>query len=192
MPRFSKHTVAPRVAPVEPPHDAETAAALEALGAPIALFRIFARRPDRAHGLHGWGRYYLSRRAALSLRHRELVIDRTTRRCGAEYEWGVHVAVFAGKAGLDAEQIRSVVAGGPDDGCWTDPADRAVLRAVDALCSTNDLSDDEWRELAGAVGEEGAVDLLLLCGWYHAISFAARALRLQPEPGTPSFGDYRS
>lgn len=192
MPRFSKHTVAPRVAPVEPPHDAETAAALEALGAPIALFRVFARRPDRAHGVHGWGRYYLSRRAALSLRHRELVIDRTTRRCGAEYEWGVHVAVFAGKAGLDAGQIRSIVAGGPDDDCWTDPADRAVLRAVDALCSANDLSDDEWRELTGAVGEEGAVDLLLLCGWYHAISFAARVLRLPPEPGTPAFGDYRS
>ncbi|MGI5321277.1 carboxymuconolactone decarboxylase family protein [Actinomadura nitritigenes] len=192
MPRFSKQTVAPRVAPVEPPHDAETAAALEALGAPIALFRVFARRPERAHGLHGWGRYYLSRRAALSLRHRELVIDRTTRRCGAEYEWGVHVAVFAGKAGLDAEQIRSIVAGGPDDGCWTDPADRAVLRAVDALCSTNDLSDGEWRELAGAVGEEGAVDLLLLCGWYHAISFAARVLRLQPEPDTPAFSDYGS
>ncbi|MER6807882.1 carboxymuconolactone decarboxylase family protein [Spirillospora sp. NPDC000708] len=192
MPRFSKHTVAPRVAPVEPPYDAETAAALEALGPPIALFRVFARRPDRAHGVHGWGRYYLSRRAALSLRHRELVIDRTTRRCGAEYEWGVHVAVFAGKAGLDAEQIRSIVAGGPDDDCWTDPADRAVLRAVDALCSANDLSDDEWRELTGAVGEEGAVDLLLLCGWYHAISFAARVLRLRPEPGTPAFGDYRS
>lgn len=192
MPRSSQHTAGPRVAPVEPPHDAETAAALEALGAPIALFRVFARRPERAHGLHGWGRYYLSRRAALSLRHRELVIDRTTRRCGAEYEWGVHVAVFAAKAGLDAEQIRSIVDGGPDDGCWTDPGDRAVLRAVDALCSTNDLSDVEWGELAGAVGEEGAVDLLLLCGWYHAISFAARALRLQPEPGTPAFGDYRS
>ncbi|MEU9020161.1 carboxymuconolactone decarboxylase family protein [Actinomadura sp. NPDC048394] len=191
MPRFSKHTVAPRVAPVEPPHDPETAAALEALGPPIALFRVLARRPERAHGVHGWGRYYLSRRTALSLRHRELVIDRTTVRCGAEYEWGVHIAVFAGKAGLDDEQIRSLVAGGPDDGCWTDPADRAVLRAVDALCTANDLSDGQWRELAGAVGDEAAVDLLLVCGWYHAISFAARVLRLRPEPGTPAFADYR-
>jgi uncharacterized membrane protein YfcA len=39
----------------------------------------------------------LSRRAALSLRHRELVIDRTTARCGAEYEWGIHIAVYAAK-----------------------------------------------------------------------------------------------
>jgi len=35
-----------------------------------------------------------------------------------------------------------------------------------------------------AAGEEGAVDLLLVCGWYHAISFVARALRLPLEPGT--------
>src|SRR6202030_4310231 len=78
----------PRVAPVTPPYDADTAAALEVLGPPIGIFRVFARRPDRAHGLAGWGRYYLSRRCALSLRHRELLILRTTARCGAEYEWG--------------------------------------------------------------------------------------------------------
>jgi alkylhydroperoxidase family enzyme len=191
MPRFSKQVpgsnVAPRLAPVEPPYDAETAAALDALGPPLALFRIFARRPERAHGIHGWGRYYLSRRSALTLRHRELVIDRTTARCGAEYEWGVHVAVFAGKAGLDDDQVSSLANGGPGDACWTDPADRAVLSAVDELCDEHDLGDGTWRDLVDEVGEEAAVDLLLLCGWYHAISFVARVLRLPPEPGTPSF-----
>jgi hypothetical protein len=30
----------------------------------------------------------------------------------------------------------------------------------------------------------GAIDLLLLAGWYHAISYAARTLRLPQEPGT--------
>jgi hypothetical protein len=28
-----------------------------------------------------------------------------------------------------------------------------------------------------------------LCGWYHAISLLGRALRLEPEPGTPRFAD---
>jgi hypothetical protein len=32
-------------------------------------------------------------------------------------------------------------------------------------------------------------DLLLLCGCYHAISFAARAVRVEPEPGAPRFAD---
>jgi len=40
--------------------------------------------------------------------------------------------------------------------------------------------------LLDAVGEDAAVDLLLLCGWYHAISFAVNALRLPAEPGTPA------
>ncbi len=174
-----------RAAPIEPPYDAAAAAALEALGAPIALFRVFARRPDRAMAVHGWGSYYLSRRAALTLRQRELVIDRTTARCGAGYEWAIHVARFAGKAGLDAAQLRSLAGGSASDGCW-DEADRAVIAAVDALCDRGDLDDGEWDALARAAGEDGAVDLLLLCGWYHAISFAARALRLPLEPGTES------
>lgn len=189
MLRKSKSTGSPRVLPVEPPYDEETAAALEPLGPPIALFRLFARRPDRARGVYGWGRYYLSRRSALTIRQRELVIDRTTARCGAEYEWGIHVAMFAEKAGLTAAEVRSVTAGDPDDPCWTDPADRAVLRAVDALHERSDLTDEEWAALVSAAGEDGAIDLMLLSGWYHAISYVARATRLAPEPGTPTVAD---
>ena len=170
-----------------PPYDADTAAALEVLGPPIGIFRVFARRPDRAHGIAGWGRYYLSRRCALSLRHRELLILRTTARCGAEYEWGVHVQVFAQKAGLTGEQLRSVTSGSPDDPCWTDPADRAVLHAADALDRDCDLTDADWIWLASHVGDEGAVDTLLICGWYRAISYLARATRLPAEPGAPVF-----
>src|ERR687895_356218 len=140
MPRKSKQA---RIAPLEPPYDHETATALELLGPPIQLFRVFARRPDLARGITGWGRYYLSRRSALT-----------------------------------PAQVRSLAQGGPDDACWTDPADRAVIRAVDELRETSDLTDDTWTELDSTVGEMGALDLLLLCGWYHAISFAVRALRL--------------
>ncbi len=188
MPRNSKQ---PRLDPVEPPYDDATAAAVEALGPPIALFRVFARRPERAQAIHGWGSYYMSRRSALSLRHRELVIDRTTARCQAEYEWGIHVAVFADKAGLTSAQVASLAAGGPDDDCWSEPSDRAVLRAVDALHDTASLSDAAWAELTGPVGEEGAIDLLLICGWYHAIAFVANAVRLPGEPGTPTFAGLR-
>jgi alkylhydroperoxidase family enzyme len=180
MPLKSKQ---PRIAPLEPPFDAGTEDVLERLGPPIQLFRVWARRPELAHGIAGWGGYYFSRRSALSVRQRELVIDRTTALCGADYEWGVHIAAFAGKAGLDAAQIRSLAAGGPADACW-DAADRAVLTAVDELRATADLSDGSWADLVAAVGEDGALDVLLVCGWYHAISFTVRALRLPLEPGT--------
>lgn len=176
-----------RLEPLEAPFDQETAAVIDRLGPPIALFRVFARRPDRARAIQGWGRYYLSRQSALSLRHRELVIDRTTALCGAEYEWSIHVDVYAARAELTAAQTASIAAGDPDDPCWTDAGDRAVLRAVDALHARADLSDDEWDALRAAIGEEGVIDLLLVCGWYHAISFVARAARLPLEPGGPTF-----
>jgi alkylhydroperoxidase family enzyme len=183
MPRNSKQ---PRLQPLEPPYDAAEAEALERLGPPITLFRVLARRPDLARGVSGWGRYYLSRQSALTLRQRELVIDRVVARCGADYEWGVHISVFAEKAGLTAGQVRSLASGAHDDPCWTDPQDRAVLRAVDRLHDTHDLDDATWAALVGGVGEDGALDVLLLAGWYHAISYAVRALRLPMEPGTPT------
>lgn len=144
---------------------------------------MFARRPERATAILGWGRYYLSRRTALTLRQREIVIDRTVALCGAGYEWAIHAATFADKAGLDAAQLRSLASGGASDECW-DEADRAVIAAVDALHERNDLSDDEWHALVRAAGEDGAIDLMLVCGWYHAISSVTRALRLPLEPGT--------
>lgn len=182
MPRNPKQ---PRVEPVAEPHDAATAAALSELGPPIALFGVFARRPDRAQAIAQWGRYYLSRRVALTLRQRELIIDRTTALCSAGYEWGIHVNVFAEKAGLTDAQIASLATGQPTDRCWSDRADATVLQAVDELHLTNDLCEETWDELLATVDEEGAVDLILIAGWYHAISFAVRALRLAQEPGTP-------
>jgi alkylhydroperoxidase family enzyme len=185
MPRNSKQ---PRIDPLEPPYADEQTEALELLGPPIALFRVFARRPDLARGIAGWGHYYLSRRSALTVRQRELVIDRVTARCGADYEWGVHIAVFADKAGLTADQLRSLASGDHRDGCWPDPADRAVLAAVDLLHDTHDLDDSTWAALVEAVGEDGALDVLLVAGWYHAISCSVRALRLPLEPGTAGLG----
>jgi alkylhydroperoxidase family enzyme len=170
MPLIPKH---PRVDPVAPPYDEETSAALDLLGPPIQLFR----------GIAHWGHYYLSRRSALTLRQRELVIDRTTALCGADYEWGLHVAAFAAKADLDAEQIGSLATGGPADGCWN-ATDRAVLEAVDELHATFDLSEEAWATLVAAIGGDATLELILICGWYHAISFTVRALRLPLEPGT--------
>ena len=33
------------------------------------------------------------------------------------------------------------------------------------------------------------LDLMMLCGWYHAISFTANAARVPREPGAPRFAD---
>lgn len=163
--------------------------ALEQMGPPINLFRLFSRNVAMAEAMTHWGSYELSKRLSLPMRTRELVIDRVTARCGAEYEWGVHVAFFGERVGLTDEQVRSLTHGAPEDACWTDE-ERAVLRVVDQLHDTNDVDDATWSAVAEHLTDEQLLDLVLLAGWYHAISFAARAARVPLEDGAPRFVDY--
>lgn len=142
-----------------PPYSTEVA---ERLGAmmpkgvpPIGPFRTFVRNLPMTEAMGTWGAYEPSRRLSLSLRDREIVIDRTTARCGCEYEWGVHIVFFAERAGLTDEQVRSLTHGSGEDACWTDERER----------------------------------LLFLCGWYHAISFAANGAGVALEAAAPRFAD---
>lgn len=183
-----------RIAPLDAPYDDVTGPLLAQMmppGAdPIGLFRTFVRNPTMTAAMRGWGGYELSRDLSISLREREIVIDRTTARCGCEYEWGVHVAFFAEKAGFDAEQIRSLTHGSADDACWS-PAERALIAAVDELHDRSTITDARWRALAEHHAEPELLDILLLAGWYHAISYAANAAAVALEPGAPRFADHR-
>ena len=111
--------MAPRVDPVQPPYPPQVAERLAAMmppgEPPILLFRTFARNLPMTAAMNGWGSYELSRRLSLPMRDREIVIDRTCARCGCEYEWGVHVAFFAGRVGLSGPQVASLAHGGASD-----------------------------------------------------------------------------
>ena len=131
--------------------------------------------------MSGWGSYELSKRLSLSLRDREIVIDRTCARCGCKYERGVHVAFFAERAGLSSEQITSLTKGGASDPCWADERDRLLIEAADALHDSADIGEDLWHQLARLFSEEQLLDLLMLAGWYHAIGFTANGARVACE-----------
>jgi alkylhydroperoxidase family enzyme len=171
------------------PRIALAPSALEAMGPPIALFKLFARNVPMAEAMTGWGRFMLGRQLSVPMRIREIVIDRVTALCGAEYEWGVHVAFYGARIGLTDAQLRSLTHGSPEDPCWT-AAERAVLLVVDQLHATNDVDDEGWAALRSHFSDVQALDLLLLTGWYHAISFVARAARVPYEPGAARFTDY--
>lgn len=183
-----------RIAPLEAPYDADVAARLETMMPPgmppIALFRTFVRNLPMTGAMGGWGSYELSKHLSLSMRQRELVIDRVTARCGCEYEWGVHLMFFAERVGLTLEQQRSLTHGTADDPCWAHD-EATLLRAVDELHEHADISDDTWEELRPILTDEQLLDLLMLAGWYHAISFAANAARVPLEDGAPRFADLR-
>jgi len=95
-----------RIAPLKPPYPPAINEQFDRImrGAPpLMLFRVMAGH-ERA-----WGKFRagsLLDRGPLSLREREIVIDRTCALNKCEYEWGVHVAIFAEAARLTGEQVR--------------------------------------------------------------------------------------
>jgi alkylhydroperoxidase family enzyme len=175
----------PRIVPLEPPFDLATRQRLEKMtppGAPaiLALFRVLAINPTLAERMTGLGGYLLGRHATLSLREREVVIDRVCARCGAEYEWGVHVAAFARAAEFTPQQTAAIANPRADLSALPVP-DRLLVRLVDELHDSSDVSDALWAELAGQWTPAQLIELLVLAGWYHAISYVCRVARVPLE-----------
>ncbi len=186
----------PRIQPLTPPYLPEEATQLSKMMPPgvepIGLFRTFARNLPMSKAMGPWGAYELSRQLSISLRDREIVINRVCARCKCEYEWGVHVAFFAAKAQFNGAQIRSLTHGSSTDPCWETERDRVLISIVDELHDSSDVTDTLWAQSAAIFAADQLLDVLMLTGWYHAISFTARAARVELEVGAPRFSDYNS
>src|SRR5829696_3702213 len=137
----------PRIPPAEPPYEPEIAAALERIMPPgvppLVLFRTMARSPRVFAKMFAGG---LLDKGPLSLRQREIVIDRTTARLGCEYEWGVHIAFFAERVAMDAAQVSAVVHGPANATCWA-ADEQALLVLVDDLVDLRTIRDATWASL---------------------------------------------
>jgi alkylhydroperoxidase family enzyme len=175
-----------RIAPLQPPYAPEIQTQFDAImrGAPpLMLFRVLGTSPRtwakfRAGGLLDTG--------ALSLREREIVIDRTCALTGCEYEWGVHVTIFGKAAGLSDEQIRASIQDGADAACWS-PSEQALIAAVDALHYRATLSDVEFAALKAHHDDAKMLEMILLCGFYRTVSYFANGLALPLEATAARF-----
>ncbi len=175
-----------RIPPLDPPYPPETQADFDKLMSgqpPLLLFRTVAKNPRVLQRMMAGG---LLDRGSISLRSRELMILRTTVRCGAEYEWGVHVAVFGAKAEWTPEELHASVHGGAEDPCWSDE-DRLVIRLADQLHETATVDESLWVELAAHFAEDQLVELIMLAGLYHAVSFMINATGVEHEAFAPRF-----
>lgn len=188
--------VSPRIAHLAPPYTPEVEMALGVMHPknspvePLKLFRTMARNLPLSAAMSQLGPYMLGRSANFDMRSREIVIDRVTARCNCEYEWAVHVAGYAKRVGLDQEQIYSIVHGGANDPCWN-AKDGALIAMVDELHESGHVTDATWSALAGHFNESAILELLVLAGWYHAISFLANGARVELEDWAPRFPEKR-
>ncbi|MGL4314294.1 MAG: carboxymuconolactone decarboxylase family protein [Sphingomonas sp.] len=177
-----------RITPLQKPYPDEFAQRMKVLmrGAdPLVLFTTLAKH-DRA-----WTKFtggsLLDKGSPLSMRAREIVIDRTTAKTGCEYEWGIHVAGFAPHIGLTEAQVRATVLGDASDPAWEDPAERVLIATVDALLDHKKLTELEWGALTAHFSEEQALEIIQLVAFYHGVALICGALDLPLEANAARF-----
>ena len=170
-----------RIEPAAPPYEPAIA---EALGRimppgldPLVLFRTMARSPRIFAKMFAGG---LLDKGAISLRQREVVIDRTTARLGCEYEWGVHVALFAATVGFGPAEIAATVQDGADAACWA-ADEQALVAVVDDLVERRTIGEATWTRAHEHFDAAQMLEVIALVGYYHTISFLCRGLDLPLE-----------
>lgn len=175
------------LSPLEPPYPANVAALLARYpqqdGYLLSLFRSFA---NSERFLEKGVPNLLDKESPLPLRQREIVILRVTARRGCEYEWGVHVAIFAKAAALTEAEIAATVADAADAPCWSE-TEALLIGAVDQLLESGRLDRETQTRFQAAWSAEAQLEILALTGAYQTISFVANLAELPPEPFAARF-----
>ena len=177
------NTLAPLEAPF-PPDIAEILANYpQQDGYLLSLFRTFAN--SKRFLLKGMPNL-LDKESPLSLREREIVILRVTALRDCEYEWGVHVAIFAQAAKLTDAQVAATRLGDATDPAWR-PEDSVLIEAVDGFIKSGRPSPEAVARFQAAHSAEKQLEVIALCGAYQTVSFVARLAELPLEPFSAKF-----
>lgn len=178
-----------RIAALDPPYSADITEHFSKLMPPgmepLKLFRTVAHNPRVLGRMRRGG---LLDKGSITVREREIMILRTCARCGAEYEWGVHVAFFGRQAAFSEAQVRATVLGDADDPAWDD-GERLLLRLADELHDSAQVSDALWAQLALRWQPAQLIELMMLAGLYHAVSYLINGAAIELEVNAPRFPD---
>jgi len=72
------------------------------------------------------------------------------------------------------------VIGNAEATCWS-ARERLIVRLVDQLHDSASIDDALWAALAAEFADTQLIELIMLAGAYHMISFLVNALKLPPE-----------
>lgn len=154
--------------------------------APPAVFTVLGRARRTYWGWLGFAASLMPF-GHLPRRESELVILRVAHLRDSAYERAHHERIGR-RSGLTTSEIDRTATDLDDQ--W--PArDAAILRAVDELVGTSDLSDETWTALGRHLDERERLELLLLVGNYTMLATTLHVLRLQPDPPRARNGDDR-
>jgi AhpD family alkylhydroperoxidase len=135
----------------------------------------------RTKGLYRGWMYYSSKMMPFGSLDRidcEMVIIRVATLRDCQYELDHHKRLGK-RAGIDADLLAAITAGPDADGL--DDRRRAILKAVDELVHTKDITDETWRALAAHLQERQLIELVLLVGQYDSLATTIGTLRIERD-----------
>jgi 4-carboxymuconolactone decarboxylase len=148
-------------------------------GALLSPFVPLLRSPELMDHAQRMGEY-LRYRSALGQRLSELAILVTSRHWSQQVEWAIHVPI-ALREGIAAVTIEAIADGRRPATMAADES--TVYEFSTALHQNRGVSDKTWADAIARFGEQGAVDLIGINGYYALLSMVMNAART-PVPGS--------
>ncbi len=149
------------------------------LGAP---FNVLLRSPVLAERLRMVGEY-LRFDSSIPKHLNEWAILITARTWTAQYEWYAHLRL-ALKEGLNPDLAADLAQGQRPKNMQAD--EEAVYNFCHELQETHQVSDPHYKAVVDQFGEQGAVDLMVVSGYYVMVSMVLNVNRTPiPEEATP-------
>lgn len=181
-PRPTTPRIPPLAAEEMDPRQAELMGQVGIGGPTVNIFATLVRHPGLFNRWLPFGGKLLA--GKLSARDRELLILRTGWLCRSEYEWSQHVAL-ARSVGMTDAEIHRTIAGPAAEG-WT-PLEAVLLQAADELHTDACITDVTWEALAEHYDELQLIEIPMVVGHYHLVSFTLNSLGVPLEDGVAGF-----
>ncbi len=140
-------------------------------GALISPFVPLLRSPELMQHAQRMGEY-LRYRSSIGLRLSELAILITAHHWEQPVEWAIH-APIAEREGVSAACIAAIAAGQPPAGLPDD--EQLVYEFCTALHQQKSVPDPVWARAISLWGEQGAVDLVAINGYYAFLAMVMNA-----------------
>lgn len=175
----------PRIPLITPPYSREVQESFDRVMPegvpPLNIFRTMGNNPRVLSRMVRGG---LLDRGSVSVADRELIILRSCGLCHAQYEWGVHAAIFADQAGFNPQQLENTYASIIDPHLWS-VQQLTLLQLVEQLHNHQRVTEDLWQTLEQDYSHEQLIELVMLVGLYHAVSFVVNSFQIENEVFAP-------
>ncbi|GAA6153911.1 carboxymuconolactone decarboxylase family protein [Pseudoteredinibacter isoporae] len=171
-----------RLKPVDAPYSDNIAALLKHYpkidGYLLNLFKVFAN--SERFLSHSGPKNLLDQDSPLSLRDREIIILRCCAKLHCEYEWGIHVTVFAEHAQLSELHIYGLYHGTGEEDCWSHQ-ESGLIQAVDQLIETSRIDHHKHPDFITHWDTQQQLEIFALVANYHLVAFVANNAELEGE-----------